>query len=128
MPALRTRALLMAAGAAAVLGATVLGAAPASASLGSVPAEVGAYVSSGALVARLGDLYGPGKHGAGIDFDATTKPGPISRVYEWTQDRYAHPSSDHPIQLTNNWVVPITVADKPVGLATIWINPQSVLP
>jgi hypothetical protein len=99
----------------------------ASASLGSVPPEVTAYVTSGAMVARLNDVYGPNASGtAGIAFDDTTKPGPISRVYEWTADRLANHATDHPVQLTNNWVVPITIGGASVGLATIWINPQSV--
>jgi len=99
----------------------------ASASLGSVPAEVTAYVTSGAMVARLNDVYGPNASGtAGITFDATTKAGPISRVYEWTAERLANHGTDHPVQLTNNWVGPITIGGASVGLATIWINPQTV--
>jgi len=99
----------------------------ASASLGSVPAEVTAYVTSGAMVARLNDVYGPNASGtAGIRFDDTTMAGPISRVYEWTADRLANRPTDHPVQLTNNWVVPITIGGASVGLATIWINPQTV--
>jgi hypothetical protein len=110
-----------------VLGSALVPAAAASASLGSVPAEVTAYVSSGAMVARLNDVYGPNASGtAGITFDDTTKAGPISRVYEWTADRLANHATDHPVQLTNNWVVPITIGGASVGLATIWINPQTV--
>jgi len=110
-----------------VAGLTVGAAPTASASLGSVPAEVTAYVTSGAMVARLNDVYGPNASGtAGITFDDTTKPGPISRVYEWTADRLANRPTDHPVQLTNNWVVPITIGGASVGLATIWINPQTV--
>ena len=115
--------------AAGALGLAVLPAGAASASLGSVPAEVSAYVASGAMVTRLNDVYGPNASGtAGIKFDDTTKPGPISRVYEWTADRLANRATTHPVQLTNNWVLPITIAGKSVGLATIWINPQSVEP
>jgi len=99
----------------------------ASSSLGSVPAEVSSYVSSGAMVARLNDVYGPNASGTrGIKFDDTTKAGPISRVYEWTADRLANRATTHPVQLTNNWVVPITIGGASVGLATIWINPQTV--
>jgi hypothetical protein len=108
----------------------VLLAAPAQASAGSVPVVVSDYVTGGGLVARLEQLYGPGKaKGTGIDFDpATTKTGAISRVYEWTDDRYAHADSAHPIQLTNYWTVPITIGDKPIGVAAVWINPQSDAP
>ena len=113
--------------AAVALGLAVVPAGAASASLGSVPAEVSAYVASGAMVGRLNDVYGPNASGtAGINFDDTTKAGPISRVYEWTAERLANRPTTHPVQLTNNWVVPITIAGKSVGLATIWINPQSV--
>ena len=115
--------------AAGALGLALVPAGAASASLGSVPAEVSAYVASGAMVGRLNDVYGPNASGsAGIKFDDTTKAGPISRVYEWTADRLANRATAHPVQLTNNWVVPITIAGKSVGLATIWINPQSVDP
>jgi hypothetical protein len=111
----------------AVLGSVLVPAGAASASLGSVPAEVTAYVSSGAMVGRLNDVYGPNASGTkGIKFDDTTKAGPISRVYEWTAERLANHATDHPVQLTNNWVVPITIGGKSVGLATIWINPQTV--
>jgi hypothetical protein len=114
---------------AGMIAALVLGpAAAASASLGSVPAQVAAYVADGGMLARLTDVYGKNGAGVGIDFDATTKAGPISRVYEWTAARLSSPTTDHPVQLTNNWVVPITIADKPVGLATLWINPQTVAP
>src|SRR5690349_5241885 len=113
--------------AAGVIGAALGGAGAASASLGSVPPEVTAYVTSGAMVARLNDVYGPNASGtAGIKFDDTTKAGPISRVYEWTADRLANRATNHPVQLTNNWVVPITIGGTSVGLARIWINPQTV--
>ena len=94
-----------------LLAAFVLGpATAASASLGSVPADVATYVSDGSMVARLNDIYGKNAAGtAGISFDATTQAGPISRVYEWTADRLANTKTDHPVQLTNNWVVPITI-------------------
>ena len=100
----------------------------AAASLGSVPAEVAAYVANGGMVTRLNNVYGKNAAGAGVNFNATTKAGAISRVYEWTSTRLTNVKTDHPVQLTNNWVVPITIADKPVGLATIWINPQSAAP
>lgn len=134
MPASRFARLLGGVGAAALavpLAALLLLAGPASpahASLGSVPLVVSDYVTDGSLHARLQQLYGPGVKGTGIDFDSTTTTGPISRVWEWTDDRYAHPTSDHPIQLTNYWTVPITVASKAVGVAAVWINPGDDAP
>ena len=121
----RAAAAVLVAGIVALL--AVVPAAEASASLGSVPAEVSAYVAHG-LVARLSDIYGKNASGKGIDFTATTEAGPISRVYEWTAVRLKDEATDHPVQLTNNWVVPITIDAKPVGLATIWINPQTAAP
>ncbi|MES1212463.1 MAG: hypothetical protein ABUT11_02840 [Leifsonia sp.] len=113
--------------AAGMLGLAAVPAGAASMSLGSVPAVVSDYVSSGAMVTRLDDVYGPNASGTeGITFDDTTKAGPISRVYEWTAQRLANHATDHPVQLTNNWVVPITIGGKSVGVATIWINPQTV--
>lgn len=134
MPASRIVRLLGGVGAVALampLAALLLLAGPASpaqASLGSVPLVVSDYVTDGSLHARLQQLYGPGVKGTGIDFDSTTTTGPISRVWEWTDDRYAHPATDHPIQLTNYWTVPITVASKAVGVAAVWINPGDDAP
>ena len=127
--ALRRGSAVLLAGLVAAVGALAIApAASASASLGSVPAQVAAYVADGGMVARLSDVYGKNAAGAGVDFDATTKAGPITRVYEWTAARLSSPKTDHPVQLTNTWVVPITIDDKPVGLATLWINPQTVAP
>jgi hypothetical protein len=126
------RPLRLLTGGLALAGAALLALAPAlpaQASLGSVPVAVSDYVASGQMQARLSQVYGPGAtKGSGVDFDASTKAGPISRVYDWTDDRYAHADSDHPIQLTNYWTVPITIADKPVGVAAVWINPTSDQP
>ena len=94
-----------------------------------MPPEVTVYVTDGSLVERLNDVYGLDASGdKGIDFDETTKPGPISRVWTWTDERLAGEPTEHPVQLTNNWVVPIVVAEQPVGLATIWINPETDTP
>ncbi|MBW4031580.1 MAG: hypothetical protein HIU88_02820 [Acidobacteria bacterium] len=122
---LRAAAAVLAAGIIAL--PAVFSAATASASLGSVPSEVSAYVANG-MVARLNDIYGKNAAGEGIDFTASTEAGPISRVYEWTAVRLKDQATDHPVQLTNNWVVPITIGGKAVGLATIWINPQTAAP
>lgn len=97
----------------------------ASATDGSVPAQVKAYVTDGSLVERLDDLYGLNEGGtAGIDFDETTKTGPISRVWTWTDERLAGKPTQHPTQLTNYWLTPITLGEQPLGYAVIWINPE----
>jgi hypothetical protein len=95
---------------------------------GSVPSEVRQYVTDGSLVAQLNDVYGVNAEGDGIDFDDTTKPGVIERVHVWSDALRAGEETDHPVDLLNEWVVPVTIADEPVGLASVWINPTSVRP
>lgn len=96
---------------------------------GSVPSEVATYVADGSLVRQLDDVYGVGASGDGIDFDpATTKTGTIERVAQWSAALLAGEDTDHPVDLLNEWIVPITIADAPVGVATVWINPASVAP
>lgn len=95
---------------------------------GSVPTEVRTYVADGSLVAQLNDVYGPNADGEGIDFDDTTKPGAIERVHVWSEALRAGEDTDHPVDILNEWIVPITIADAPVGVATIWINPATVAP
>ena len=82
----------------ALLLAAALVAAPAaaSASAGSVPPEITAYVTGGGLVERLDDVYGDNGAGEGIDFDDTTTPGPISRVFRWTDARLAGDTDGKP--------------------------------
>jgi hypothetical protein len=95
---------------------------------GSVPSEVAAYVADGSLVAQLNDVYGVGAEGDGIEFDETTKTGVIERVHHFSDELRAGEDTDHPLDLVNEWIVPISIAEEPVGLATIWINPASVRP
>lgn len=95
---------------------------------GSIPPEVHDYVDDGELVLRLADVYGPNHQGEGIDFDDTTTTGEIVRVHEWTPALLAGEDTDQPIQLVNEWIVPISIAEEPVGLAIVWINPDTVLP
>lgn len=95
---------------------------------GSVPSEVAAYVADGSLVTQLNDVYGVNAEGEGIDFDDTTKPGTIERVHTWSAELLAGEETDHPLDLLNEWVVPISIADAPVGLAVVWINPATVKP
>ena len=95
---------------------------------GSVPSEVRAYATDGSLVTQLNDVYGVDADGDGIDFDDTTKTGVIERVHVWSEALRAGEETDHPVDILNEWIVPVTVADAPVGLATIWINPATVKP
>lgn len=95
---------------------------------GSVPSEVTSYVKSGSLVAQLNDVYGVDADGDGIDFDETTEPGVIERVHVWSPELLAGEETEHPLELVNEWVVPISIDEAPVGLATIWINPATVDP
>lgn len=95
---------------------------------GSVPSEVASYVADGSLIAQLDDVYGLDAEGSGFDFGETTKPGVIERVHHFSDELRAGDATDHPIELVNQWIVPISIDDQPVGLATIWINPASVRP
>lgn len=90
----------------------------------TVPEPVAGYFSTG-LIPRLADLYGPGRQGVGIDFDATSKLGPIHRIFAWTDDFLAGKKTDAPTELTNTWVASVTVKDQVAGLATVWINPKT---
>jgi hypothetical protein len=93
-----------------------------------LPPQVKQYFEEG-LVPRLIDLYGAGDGVTkGIDFDATTAVGPVSRVLEWTPDFLAGRQTDQPVRLTNDWVAPVSVRGSVIGLATVWINPGNDLP
>jgi len=94
----------------------------ASASEGSVPAEVRAYVKGGGLVDRLDDVYGENAAGEGIPFDDTTKPGPISRVFLFTDERLAGDLDGRPTRMVNQWAVPVSLGGDPLGVAIVWIN------
>lgn len=88
-----------------------------------VPRQVADYFADD-LIPRLVDLYGSGDGvNTGIDFDATTTVGAISRVLEWTPDFLAGKRTDVATVLTNNWVAPVSVRGAVIGLATVWINP-----
>ncbi|MGB3909053.1 MAG: hypothetical protein WBL06_01095 [Pseudolysinimonas sp.] len=126
----RSRSVLAIAFAAVLLGAPAgsAHAAPTAPAEGSVPSEVAAYVADGTLVAQLNDVYGVNAEGDGIDFDETTKPGVIERVHVWSAEQRAGEETENPLDIVNEWIVPIAIADAPVGLATIWINPANSRP
>lgn len=101
-----------------------------------VPEEVAQYFST-ELIPRLADLYGPGVDGrSGIQFDESTTVGTITRVMVWTDDFRAGRHTDQAVQASNSWVAPVAggESDDPasevaqLGLATVWINPNSNLP
>lgn len=95
---------------------------------GSVPSEVAAFVSNGSLVAQLNDVYGLDASGGGIDFGETTTTGTIERVHHFSDEFRAGEDTEYPFVLVNEWIVPILIDEEPVGVATIWINQESVLP
>lgn len=115
---------------AALLAAALTLSAPAaaSASEGSVPPEVRAYVTGGGLLDRLDDVYGDNGAGSGIAFDETTTPGAISRVFHFTDERIAGDLDGKATRMVNEWAVPVVVAEKPVGVAILWINTDTELP
>ncbi|QEO08749.1 hypothetical protein [Protaetiibacter larvae] len=107
---------------------TMLAAAPAAASVGSVPADVREYVTQGGLAASLDDVYGTAADGSGIPFDETTTPGPISRIFTWTDARLAGELEGDPTRMLNEWAVPVSLGEEPVGVAIVWINPEGDAP
>jgi len=115
---------------AGVIAASALVVAPsAAASEGSVPAEVSAYATDpDGLVSRLEEFVGVGADGKGIDFDETTETGQVNRAFVFTADWLAGTATDTPVELANQWTVPVSIHEKPVGLAIIWINPDTVRP
>lgn len=132
VPAVRALALALLCALTAALVAVLTGAlaaAPArAADQPVVPQQVADYFATG-LVPRLIDLYGAGDGvSTGIEFDATTSVGAISRVLEWTPAFLAGKTDAPATVLTNNWVAPVSVRGAVIGLATVWINPSDGLP
>lgn len=98
------------------------------ASEGSVPAEVAAYAADPeGLLASLDDLAGVAANGQGIDFEGA-EAGQLNRVFEFTDAFLAGEPTETPVQHTNEWTAPIILADKPLGLAVIWINQSTLEP
>lgn len=118
---------------AALLAAAVLvlgsGAAPAAASVGSVPVVVTDYATSpDGLVSSLEDFFGPGADGKGIEFDDSTEIGAVDRVFDFSPKWLAGAKTGEPVALANQWTAPVSVGGKPLGVAIIWINPGTVQP
>ena len=98
-------------------------------SMGSVPSEVARFAAEpDGLLAQLDDLFGVTASGEGIEFDDTTKVGQLNRAWIFTEAWLGGGAADDPVELTNLWTAPITIADKAVGLATIWINTTTDAP
>lgn len=113
----------------AALLAMMLGAAPAAATQGSVPPEVIVFATDpDGLVLSLEDFFGVAADGTGIDFDDTTEIGRVDRVFSFTPDWLAGERTGTPALIANQWVAPVRIADEPVGVAVIWINPGTVRP
>lgn len=86
--------------------------APASASVGSVPPAVRAYVTGGGLAQQLDEQQ----------LDDTITTGPISRVFRWTDARLAGDLAGKPVRMANEWAVPVTVGAQPFGVAIVALN------
>jgi len=101
----------------------------AQASEGSVPVEVAAFATApDGLVASLEDFFGPGADGTGIEFDDTTEIGAVDRVFAFSPDWLAGRATDAPVVLSNQWTAPVSVGGEALGVAVIWINPNTVRP
>ena len=103
------------------------GVSAASATEGSVPAEVASYLSTD-LTADLTEFYGPGAAGAGIAFDDTTTAAPASRVFEFTANFSAGVDSEPVARRLNEWISVVSLANVAVGVATVAINDATVEP
>ena len=125
----KSRTIRILAALAITLAATVAPALPALAAQGSVPSEVTRYATDpDGLVARLDDLFGVTVSGQGVEFDDTTEAGTITRAWVFTAGYLRGDDPETAVELANLWTAPIIVAEKPVGLATIWINPTTDAP
>lgn len=103
--------------------AALAAASPAAATQGSVPLEVADFVAADdGVQASLADFFGD------IDFDDTTTTPTIDRVFTFAPDWLAGDASADPMALGNEWAVPVLIGEKPIGLATVWINPVTVRP
>lgn len=113
-----------------IVAVAVLWSAPAaSATEGSVPAEIAAFVAEpDGLIASLDDFFGPGVGGKGIAFDDSTEFGRVDRAYVFSPDWLAGEQTDQPVALANRWTVPVSVSGDPIGVAIVWINPATVRP
>ncbi len=114
----------------AVALALAVSTAPASASQGSVPSVVSNFTTDPrGLIAELKDLFGRGAAaGGGIAFDSTTKVGQLNRIFTLSPDFVAGKATQNPLEWQNLWSAPISLGDKPVGLAVIGIDPNSNAP
>ena len=101
--------------------------ASASATDGSVPAEVTSYLAND-LAADLAEYYGPGVGGTGIAFDETTAAAPASRVFEFTADFVAGVDRQPVARRLNEWISMVSLAGTPAGVATIAIDDATVEP
>jgi hypothetical protein len=127
--------------AALAFGVSVVSAAPASASTGSVPLQVTKLLGDPALADKLTELYGPGSDDAGVDFTGATF-GSVSRIFVFTApdlvsiedstgkdstapaasvipSATATPGAKPPIRRINEWAAVVSIDKKPVGVATI---------
>jgi hypothetical protein len=111
------------------LAAVLAAAAPAAATQGSVPPEVAQFATApDGLILGLDDFFGLGADGEGIDFDDSTEVGTVGRVFTFAQGWLEGRTTETPVALANEWIVPISVGGEPVGVAIIWINPSTVRP
>jgi hypothetical protein len=114
----------------AIVAVAVIGpAVPALAAQGSVPSEVSRYATDpDGLLARLDDLFGVTTSGQGVEFGDTTEAGVITRAWVFTAGYLSGDDPETAVELANLWSAPILIDGKPVGLATIWINPATDAP
>ncbi|MBH0009783.1 hypothetical protein [Salinibacterium sp. SWN1162] len=125
----RLRRWLTGAAALAIALMTIVPAAEASASTGSIPPDVSAFATDDdGLLQSLEEFFGVDQRGTGLDFSEGIELGEIDRVFLWSQDFHSGIATDTPVQYVNRWKVPVMIGDEPVGVALIGFDPATVEP
>ncbi|EAR24744.1 hypothetical protein A20C1_11716 [marine actinobacterium PHSC20C1] len=127
-PILRRRWSIVAA-AALVAMVTIVPAAGAAASVGSIPPDITEFANADdGLLTELEEYFGVDARGDGLDFSNGLELGEIDRIFLWSEAYRAGESTETPVQYVNRWKVPVLIGEEPVGVAMIGIDPATVEP
>ena len=109
-------------GAALISAVLLIASAPsASATEGSVPAVVTAYITTD-LVDDLNEFYGESANGAGLEFDESTTFSPADRIFAFTDDEKTD------VEPLNEWETRVTISKQLIGLAIVTIDARTSEP
>jgi hypothetical protein len=108
---------------------TVVPAAGAAASVGSIPPDIVEFAKSDdGLLAELEEYFGVDARGDGLDFSDGLDLGEIDRIFLWSDSFRSGEETEIPVQYVNRWKVPVLIGEEPVGVAMIGIDPATVEP